>query len=105
MTISDPTYLGLEAKGTAGSTFVKSTILSLAIVLAQHPVPRLDFGESTIRFAGTEDSLTRSFLLEPTDLALLLEMNRFYEDLLKNQLELDIEAKKALYSNLWELYS
>jgi hypothetical protein len=105
MPISDSAYLGLEARGTAGSTIIQSAILTLAIALAQHPVSRLDSGESTIRLVGTEESLTQSFLLQPTEMEWLLEMNRIYDDLLKNQVELDIEAKQALYSNLWDLYS
>ena len=105
MAISDSTYLGLEARGTAGSTIVKSAILSLALVLAQYPVSRFDSGEGSVRLAGTEETLARSFTLQATEIELLLEMNRIYDDLLSNQVDLDIDAKRALYSNLWDLYA
>lgn len=36
---------------------------------------------------------------------LIIQINRVYEELLKNQIELDPDAKKALYSNLWDLYT
>lgn len=105
MAISDSTYLGLEAQGTAGSTIVKSAILSLALVLAQYPVSRCDSGESRVRLAGTEETLGRSFTLQTTEIELLSEMNRIYADLLSDQVDLDIDAKRALYSNLWDLYA
>ena len=105
MAISDSTYLGLEAQGTAGSTIVKSAILSLVIVLAQYPVFRFDSGESGVQLGGTEESLARPFSLQATDFELLLEMNRVYDELLRSQVDLDIEAKRALYSNIWDLYS
>jgi len=105
MAISDSTYLGLEARGTAGSTIVKSAILSLALVLAQHPVPSFESGESSVRLAGTEETLAKSFTLQATEMEMLLEMNRIYDDLLSNQVDLDLAAKRALYSNLWDLYA
>lgn len=105
MAISDSTYLGLDARGTAGSTIVKSAILSLALILAQYPVSRSDSGEGSVRLAGTEETLAGSFTLRATEMELLLEMNRIYDDLLSNQVDLDIDAKRALYSNLWDLYA
>lgn len=106
MAISDSTYLGLEARGTAGSTIVKSAVLSLALVLAQYPVSRFDSGDSRVRLAGTEETIARSFTtLRATELELLSEMNRIYDDLLGDQVELDIDAKRTLYSNLWDLYA
>ena len=106
MAISDSTYLGLEARGTAGSTIVKSAmILSLALVLAQYPVSRFDSEESSVRLAGTDETLANPFTLQATEMELLLEMNRIYDNLLSNQVDLDIDSKRALYSNLWDLYA
>lgn len=105
MAISDSTYLGFEARGTAGSTIVKSAILSLALVLAQYPVSRFELGESSVRFAGTDETLAETFMFQATEMDLLLEMNRIYEDLFRNQVELDADSKRALYSNLWDLYA
>lgn len=105
MTISDSTYLGLEARGTTGSTVMKSAALTLAIVLAQYPVSRLDAGESTVRLAGTEETLAVPFTLQTTEMDLLLEMNRVYNELLGNQVDLDIDSKRVLYSNLWDFYT
>jgi hypothetical protein len=105
MAISDSTYLGFEARGTTGSTIMKSAALTLAIVLAQYPISRLDSGESSIRLAGTEETLARPLMLQTTEMDLLLEMNRVYNDLLGNQVDLDIDSKRVLYSNLWDLYT
>jgi hypothetical protein len=105
MAITDSTYLGLEARGTAGSTIVKSAILSFALVLAQHPVLNFESGESNVRLTGTEETLAKSFVLQATEMEMLLEMNRIYDDLLGNQVDLDLVAKRALYSNLWDLYA
>jgi hypothetical protein len=105
MAISDSTYLGLEARGTAGSTIVKSAVLSLALVLSQYPLPRLDSGENGVRLAGTEETCGVSFLLQASEMELLFEMNRIYDDLLKNQVELDVDSKRTLYSNLWDFYT
>jgi hypothetical protein len=109
MAISDSTYLGLEARGTAGSSTVKSAmnsaLLTLAVVLTQYPLPVSDSGESRVELGGTEETLARPFGLQATDFEVLQEMNRVYDELLKNQVELDIKAKRALYSNLWDLYT
>jgi hypothetical protein len=105
MPISDSTYLGLEARGTTGSTLAKSAILSLVLVLAQYPISRLDSGESNVRLADTVETLSEPFFSQATEMDLLLEMNRVYDDLLRNQIELDIDSKRTLYSNLWDLYT
>lgn len=41
---------------------------------------------------------------EPTDEELQEFLSKFYNDLLKKQVDLDPEAKKILYDNLWDLY-
>ena len=33
------------------------------------------------------------------------QINRIYDDLLQNQVVLDPEAKRALYTDLWDLYA
>jgi hypothetical protein len=35
---------------------------------------------------------------------LLGQIGRVYEELLRNQVELDSEAAEILYSNLWDMY-
>lgn len=105
MAISDSTYLGLEARGTAGSTLVKSAVLTVALVLSQYPLPRLGSEENNIRLAGTEETCAVPDRLQARDVELAVEMNRIYDDLLRNQIELDIDSKQTLYSHLWDLYT
>ena len=105
MAILDSTYCALEARGTTGSTIVKSALLGLVIALAQYPAPRVDSGESRVRLGGTEETFTVPFILQVTEMDLLVEMSRVHNAILENQVELDIDSKRVLYSNLWDLYT
>ena len=95
----------LEAYGTSGSIRVATTALSLVLLLAQYSFSPVSVDDNKIRSAGTEGTGTRALSLEITIMDLFGQMNRIYDDLLKNQTELDNESKSALYANLWDLYT
>ena len=95
----------LEARGTAGSTLVRTAALSLALLIAQHSLPQRDVDSSGIRLTGTEGTVLQPMALQINELDVFSQVNRVYDDLLRNQVELDAESKHALYANLWDLYT
>src|SRR2546428_88930 len=106
MMISTTKTRELAAYGTAGSTLMATT-LGLTLFIAQHSTfPAIFPAEnekSRIQPAGTKGTVSIS--LQLTELDVFKQINRVYDLLLKNQVELDIDSKRALYSNLWNLYS
>nr|WP_281720291.1 hypothetical protein [Nitrosomonas nitrosa] len=92
--------------GTTGSAILATTALGVALVLAQYAAPRIcEKPAGTIRLAGTEGTLARPHSLEINELDVFKQINRIYDNLLVNQVELDNDSKLALYSDLWDLYS
>ena len=105
MTISDTKRRELDVHGTTGSALL-ATALGVALVLAQYATPRIcEKPAGSIRLAGTEGTVAKSDSLEINELDVFKQIDRIYDSLLKNQVELDNDSKRALYSNLWNLYS
>lgn len=105
MTISDAKKRELEVRGTTGSLLIATTALSVALLLEQYSASGLIQENKSIRLPGTDVTATRPYSLEITELDVFKQINRIYDQLLKNQVELDSDSKRALYSNLWDLYS
>jgi|GEM_PF-3720766 len=105
MTISELQNQQLEARGTTGSAFVKTAALSLALILSQQSVPHREDDSAVVRQTLTHGTLSHPLSLQITELDVFAQMNRVYDDLLRNQVELDSESQRALYSNLWDLYT
>ena len=105
MTISELQNRQLEARGTSGSTFVKTAALSLALILSQQSFPQREDYVGGVRQSNTEGTLSQPLSLQITELDVFAQMNRVYDDLLRNQVELDTESRQALYANLWDLYA
>ena len=105
MTISESKTRELEARGTAGSTLVRTAALSLALLIAQHSLPQREVDSSEIKLTGTEGTVLQTMTLQLNELDVFSQVNRVYDDLLKNQVELDSDSKRALYANLWDLYT
>jgi hypothetical protein len=107
-TLSDETLrrqVGLEARGTSGSTLkATSTALGLLLLtlqagsgLAASPEKRV-FGGETV---GTGTEIVS---LRITQQDLVAQLSRVYRALSSQQVELDAEASRVLYQNLWSLY-
>jgi hypothetical protein len=105
MLLSEHRRAELEAYSTSGSAVGKTIALSLLLLFSQPTTwPTAITGR---RFApgGTIGTGAEVLSLRITEADLFLQINRIYDELLKNQIDLDLEAKRALYSNLWDLYS
>jgi len=94
-----------EAVETTGSVWVRATTLSVALSLAQHFAPIGDLTSSDIRMVQTDGTMTQAISAEITELDIIRQINRVFDDLLRNQVDLDIESKRVLYVNRWALYS
>jgi hypothetical protein len=95
----------LDAAGTAGSRVIAGTAVTLAILLAQYSFSPVALNERVITSLGTQGTLAQTQSLQITAVHLFNQINRVYDDILKNQTELDRDAKHALYVNLWDLYT
>lgn len=104
MTISEQTQEALEARGTAGSSIVKTTALAVAIMCARYYasiVPPTD----RVVVLQTPGSFSAAASLGVDERDIFTQFHRVYDELLQNQIELDADAKRALYENLWDLYA
>jgi|SRR3990172_1174576 len=107
-TLSDLTLrqeAALDARGSSGST-LKATSAAIGLLLmanqassgfAATPDRRLLGGET--RGTGTE-----VVSLRITRQDLLAQLSRVYSALSTEQVDLDAEASRILYQNLWSLY-
>ena len=105
MTISDSKRRELEASETPGSVLARTSVLTLALLSAQYAYPTPDLITSEISTAKTEGTIAQSLFHEITELEVFKQINRIYDELLSHQIELDSEAKRVLYANLWNLYT
>ncbi len=105
MTIAEDKIRELEAYATAGVTVGATTAaVSLALLLAQYSFLPVDFRDNRIQWPATPGTVC-ILSLEITDIDVFNQVNRVYDELLKNQVDLDTESKRALYQNLWNLYT
>jgi len=107
MTIAEDKIRELEAHGTAGATTVKTAAaIGLTLLLAQYSSLIVDSREAVKLFsAGTQGTSFQVLSLRITELDLFGQLNRVYEEILTNQVDLDEDSKRILYSNLWNLYT
>ena len=105
MTISDERKQELEARGTGGSKFITATALSVALFLAQYSASLIDIAQCDFRSVGTAGTESQPLSLQFTEIDVFRQINRVYDDLLQDQVELDAESKRAIYGNLWDLYA
>jgi hypothetical protein len=105
MVLSEHRKAELEAYSTAGSGVGKTIALSLLLLLSQPITWPIAITGRRFASGGTIGTAAEVFSLRITEADLFFQINRIYDDLLNNQVDLDPEAKRALYSNLWELYS
>lgn len=107
MTTSDKFQEGLEAKSTSsGAVSVPmSTAFGLvALLIAQFASQPIIENTTQYSHGGTTGTVLEPESLNASTLDLFVQINRVYDDLLNNQVELDSESKQALYENLWDLY-
>jgi hypothetical protein len=105
MTISHEKKQEFEALGTQGSTLIRTTALSVALALAQYSSPIVSVDHTRIEVRRTEGTISQPLSFQLDELDLFNQINRVYDDLLRNQVDLDSESKRALYANLWNLYT
>src|SRR4030095_791248 len=97
----------LDANATApGSSLIATTLtVALALLIAQYshlPVP-IEDGDTLYR--ATSGTVSEAISLEVRDIDLFRQINRIYDDLLRNQQDINPHSKRALYANLWDLYT
>lgn len=105
MTILHEKKKEFEARGTQGSILIRTTALSIALALAQYSSPIVPVDHTRIEVRRTEGTISQPFSFQLDEFDLFNQINRVYDDLLRNQIELDSESKHALYTNLWDLYT
>ena len=105
MTATEDKIRELDSNGTAGVTAVTITALGIALLSAQYSVMPIDLRDKHIYLPGTQGTISRTLSLEISEIDLFHQVNRIYDELLKNQIELDTDSKRALYGNLWNLYT
>ena len=81
------------------------TALGLALLCAQYSAKPIDLQDNYIYLPGTQGTIARPLSLDLSEIDLFYQMNQVYDDLLRNQIELDTDSKRALYGNLWNLYT
>jgi hypothetical protein len=107
MTVLESNEQELDANATAAgsSLFATTLTVALALLIAQYshlPVPIEDSGTL---YRGTSGTVSEAISLEVRDIDLFRQINRIYDDLVRNQQDLDPDSKRALYANLWDLYT
>lgn len=105
MTVLDLKKQELETNATAAASNLVATTLTVALLIAQYSHLPILIEDSRTVLRGTSGTISQAISLEIRDIDLFQQINRIYDDLLKNQKDLDAESKYALYSNLWDLYS
>lgn len=105
MTILNEKKQEFEARGTQGSALVRTTALSVAFALAQYSSPVVPIDHTRIEVRRTEGTISQPLSFQLDELDLFNQINRVYDDLLRNQIDLDSDSKRALYVNLWDLYT
>jgi hypothetical protein len=94
-----------EARGTSGSALAKTTALSVLLLFSQ-PGPALAaVTERRFWRTGTIGTGAEILSLMITEADLFGQISRVYDELLRDQLELDLDVRRVLYGELWSLYS
>jgi hypothetical protein len=102
MTISESKLSEIEVGNTSGSVLT-TTALSLMLLMANYgPIQKPD---EWIILSKTEGTVSEPLSLQISAGDVFSQLNRVYGDLLRDQVELDLESKKVLYANLWDLYT
>jgi hypothetical protein len=105
MTVLESRKQELDANATAAGSSLIATTLTVALLIAQYShLPILIEDSGTVQ-RGTSGTISRAISLEIRDIDLFRQINRIYDDLLNNQHDLDLDSKRALYTNLWDLYT
>ena len=106
MTITDQRQIEFQARGSSGSSWRATTALSIALIFAQYANGlHLDTAERRPSPTLIQGTAARAESLRITELDLFAQINRIFDGLLKTQVDLDSDARRALYENLWDLYA
>lgn len=95
----------LDAHATTGSTLLPKGAVSLALLLAQYSAYPIAMDANYLQSLRTHPTLSRVLSSDISYMDVFKQINRVYDDLLLNQVELDHDSKHLLYANLWDLYT
>jgi len=103
---SGSTFEGIEPTKTPSSTFAKTTALAVLLLGLSQMGPAiaalLDRRYLAARTIGSEVEIR---CLKVTQADLFSQINRIYEHLLNEQVDLDVDVRRIVYGSLWDLYS
>src|SRR4030095_15109550 len=107
MTVLESKEQDFDANATAAgsSLLTRLTTLTVALLIAQYSQLPVPIEDSRTLDHGTSGTISEAISLEVRDIDLFRQINRIYDDLLRNQQDLDPVSKRALYANLWDLYT
>lgn len=96
----------LDATSTSASTLARTTALAMLFLVSQPSAAAL-IVTADRRFAGlrTIGSGAEILSLRITDADMFNQINRVYDELLTHQVDLDMDVKRTIYGQLWDLYS
>lgn len=95
----------LDVHATGGSTLVPKKAVSIARLIAQYSFNPIVVDANFLESFATQATLSRGLSTNISYIDVFKQINRVYDDLLVNQVELDLDSKRVLYSNLWDLYT
>lgn len=105
MTIADQQISRLDRSRTSGArTIVASTALAVALLCAQYASDGA-VANHDISLSGTAETNSQLQSLTIGEIDVAKQISRVYEELLRNQKEIDAETRAALYANLADLYA
>ncbi len=97
---------GIEPTGTPGSTLAKTTALAMLLLgLSQMGPAIAALPDRRYLGARTVGSGVEIRCLRVTEADLFSQLNRVYDHLLKEQVDLDVDVRRIVYGSLWDLYS
>jgi len=107
-TVSEQTlnqHAALDARGSSGST-LKTTSAAIGLLMLTHQASSgfTAAPEKRVFRGGTIGTGTEIVSLRITQQDLLAQLSRVYRALSTEQVDLDAEASRILYQNLWSLY-
>ena len=104
MTVTDKISEEMVAHSTSGSSYAGSTALSLILLCTQMASSPLIQETPQYTHSGTSGSVIQPESLNVDAVDVFFALNRIYDELLTNQVDLDSTSKQAIYDNLWDLY-
>jgi hypothetical protein len=97
-------HASLEARGSSGSTLKASAALTLWLLAQQGYTAHAAPADKHVFSHETMGTGTAIVSLRITEQDVLAQLARVYRTLSSEQMDLDADARRVLYANLWSLY-